>query len=128
MNMAVLIMDDAAVVRERIVNLLSEINDIGEIIQAEDADSAERLAREHKPQIIILDIQVPGSDKLRNGIDVLKSVVRYAPASVVIMLSNYASPRYRDECRRAGARYFFDKSSEFDRLPAAIREIMHMGM
>ena len=124
MGIDVLIMDDTAIVRERIVKLLSDIKDIGKIIQAVDAESAVWLVREHKPQIVILDIQVPGSDKLRNGIDVLKSVVRYTPSTAVIMLSNYASSRYREECQREGARFIFDKSSEFDQLPTVIREIV----
>ena len=124
MGIAVLIMDDAAMVRERIVKLLSEIKGISEIIQAVDAESAVWLVREHRPQIVILDIQVPGSGRLRNGIDVLKSVLQYTPSTAVIMLSNYASSRYREECRRAGARFIFDKSSEFDQLPTVIREIV----
>jgi DNA-binding NarL/FixJ family response regulator len=128
MSIAVLIMDDAAVVRKRIVDLLSEVDDIGEIIQAEDVTSAIRLIEQYKPLIVILDIQVPGSDKLRNGIDVLQFVARLYPSSVVIMLSNYSSARYREECKRAGARFFFDKSSEFDHLPAAIRDIMQTGV
>jgi DNA-binding NarL/FixJ family response regulator len=125
---ALLIMDDAQVIRQRIVKLLSQVDHIDSIIQAEDTTSAERLIEQYKPQIIILDIEVPGNDRLRNGIDVLKLVKQHYPDSAVIMLSNYAFPYYREECKRSGARFFFDKSNEFNRLPAAVTEIIQSGV
>ncbi len=126
--MTVLIMDDAVVVRRRIVELLSGVDDLGEIIQAEDAVSAVKLIEEYKPRIIILDIQVPGDDQFRNGIDVLKLVTNCYPASVPIVLSNFDGPQYREVCKRAGAKYFFDKSTEFYRLPVIVKEIAESGM
>jgi len=118
----VLIMDDAAVVRKLIVDLLSEIKDVATIFQAEDAASAVRLFSQYKPEIAILDIKVPGSNGLKNGIDVLKALKNASPSAAVIMLTNHANAKYSAECKQAGADFFFDKSREFDKLPAAIVE------
>ncbi len=112
----VLVMDDAAVVRSLLVAMLAEIDSVERVIQAGDAASALHLVAEHKPDIAILDIKVPGAGAVQNGIDVLRQVKRTHPATKVIMLTNHATERYRMECQRAGADYFFDKSSEFEQL------------
>lgn len=122
-HVTILIMDDAEVVRKLIANLLSEIDNVKTILQAEDAISAVKLLDEHRPQIAILDIKVPGGNGLRNGIDVLKAVKKSYPTSV-IMLTNHANAKYSMECKQAGADFFFDKSTEFDRVPDAVFEIM----
>src|SRR3954452_22551568 len=111
----VLIMDDAVVVRKLIIDLLSEIQAVQTILQAGDAVSAVQLFVEHKPQIAILDIKVPGGNGMKNGIDVLRVVKKAYPNATVIMLTNHANAKYNAECKQAGADFFFDKSTEFDR-------------
>jgi DNA-binding NarL/FixJ family response regulator len=123
-RMTVLVMEDAALVRNLILDLLGESKGIDTIIEAEDAVSALKLMAEHRPQVAILDIKVPGGPELKNGVDVLKVIKESYPATAVIMLTNYATARYRTECMRMGADFFFDKSSEFDMLPAAVEELM----
>jgi DNA-binding NarL/FixJ family response regulator len=123
-NMNLLVMDDAASIRERIVELLSEIQGIDEILESGDAASAVKLISEKQPGVVILDIQVPPSGPLRNGIDVLKLTKLQFPKTGVIVLTNFANPRYRDECTRLGADFFFDKSSEFEQVPEAVMTIM----
>lgn len=113
-------MDDAAVVRKLIVTMLIESIHAARIIQAEDPNSAIELFAQHKPQIAILDIQVPGD---RNGIDVLKTFKTLMPFVAVIMLTNHATARYRLACARAGADFFFDKSTEFEKLNSAVMDL-----
>ena len=120
----ILVMDDAPVVRRLIVRLLDDFNGVDQVLQAENASSAVALAAEHKPQIAILDIKVPGGPGLRNGIDVLKAIKRSNPNAHVIMLTNQSTPLYRQESERAGAIYFFDKSSEFDRVPDVVQDLV----
>ncbi len=112
----VLVMDDAAVVRSLLAAMLAEIDSVENVIQAEDAASALRLVDEHEPDIAILDIKVPGVGVVQNGIDVLRKVKGTHPETKVIMLTNHATERYRSECQKAGADYFYDKSSEFEQL------------
>jgi DNA-binding NarL/FixJ family response regulator len=126
--MNLLVMDDAAAIRERVVELLSDIHEIDEILESEDAVSALRLIGEKQPEVVILDIQVPPSGMLRNGIDVLRLTKQQFPRTGVIMLTNFANPRYRDECARLGADFFFDKSSEFEQVPEAVLTILRRGM
>jgi DNA-binding NarL/FixJ family response regulator len=118
----VLVMDDAAVVRSLLAAMLAEIDSVENVIQAEDAASALRLVDEHEPDIAILDIKVPGSGVVQNGIDVLRQVKGAHPETKVIMLTNHATERYRSECQKAGADYFYDKSSEFEQLLDRVAE------
>lgn len=121
----ILVMDDAPVVRRLIVSLLDGIDGVESVLQATDAPSALALMQQHDPQIAILDVKVPGGAGLRNGIDVLKAVKQIHPNSSVIMLTNHATPKYRSECEQAGAAHFFDKSSEFDKLPIVVEKMVH---
>ena len=123
-RMTVLITDDAVLVRKLIADLLSELEYIGPILEAGDANSAVELFSKHKPEIVILDIKVPGSGGLKNGIDVLKAVKK-SYSTHVIMLTNHANHKYLSECKQAGADFFFDKSTEFDKVPDAVLEIVH---
>ena len=123
-SITILIMDDAVIIRKLIVNLLSEIQGVERIVQATDAASALKLLAEYKPEVAIYDIKIPGGEGLRNGIDVLKATKKSYPHAAVIMLTNHATARYRVECQQAGADFFFDKSSEFEQLAAAVEEIM----
>lgn len=122
--MNLLIMDDAANIRHRIVELLSEVAGIDAIIESDDVASALKAIHEHRPEVVILDIQVPPDGLLRNGIDVLKVTKQQFPKTGVIMLTNFANLRYREECVRLGADYFFDKSSEFEQVPEAVLRIL----
>jgi DNA-binding NarL/FixJ family response regulator len=123
-SLSVLVMDDAPVVRRLIVKLVNGIKGVDTVLQAGDAPSAVALMEEHSPEIAILDIKVPGGKGLRNGIDVLRAMKVAQPDMAVIMLTNHAIPRYKTECEQAGANYFFDKSSEFDKLPLVIEELV----
>lgn len=126
-NVTVLVMDDAPVVRSLLVAMLTEIDSIQNVLQAEDVSSALNLFEEHAPDVAILDVKVPGQGPIRNGIDVLRRVKSTRPDTSVIMLTNHATPRYRSECESAGADYFFDKSSEFERLLDTIAALAETG-
>ena len=80
--------------------------------QAENVPEAVTAIRELKPDVVILDIRMPGGC----GIDVLNTIDKSGRTPVVIMLTNYPYPQYRKKCFAAGADYFFDKSSEFEKV------------
>lgn len=123
-SIRVLVMDDAPVVRQLIVDLLEDLSGVDLVLEAVDAPSAVAMATREEPQISILDIKVPGAGPLRNGIDVLRYLKKMQPAMKIIMLTNHATPRYKAECMSAGASYFFDKSNEFDELPLVVEELV----
>jgi len=110
------IVDDSSVVRGRLVELLKETARVEIVGEVDDAPQAMDRIRALKPQLVILDIRMPHG----SGIDVLRDIKLEKPAPIVIMLTNYPYPQYRDSCLAAGADFFFDKSTEFNRLAAVI--------
>jgi DNA-binding NarL/FixJ family response regulator len=115
----IFIADDSDLVRERLRELISEVP--GTEIVGEGASGAEALAalKRLSPNVLILDIRMPGG----NGIDALEAAKEQRPAPLVIMLTAYAHPQYRKTCLEAGAEYFFDKATEFERVADALMEL-----
>ena len=110
--MRVYVVDDSPLVRDRLVALLSETDGVDVIGTAGNADAGIAGIAREKPDVAILDIRMPTG----SGISVLEAVKRAEDPPVVIMLTNYPYPQYRKKCMDAGADYFFDKSSEFQRV------------
>lgn len=118
--MKVFIADDSAPVRERLKTMLSELQGVEVAGQAGDAVEATKSILELKPDVVILDIRMPGG----GGIDTLRNIKRVTPAPRVIMLTNYPYPQYRKRCMDAGADFFFDKSSEFHKVIEVLKQMM----
>lgn len=119
----ILILEDVAVVRRHIIELLFGLK-IDQFFEANSTHSAIQAFEQIRPQIAILDIQVPGTGTMRNGIDVLRWICKYHPETAVIMLTNNDQPIYRSTCLAIGAVYFFDKSSEFHKLHDAVELLL----
>ena len=117
--MRVFIADDSQIMRERLKEMLSETPGVEIIGEAGQGGEAIRDIIESKPDVVILDIRMPGG----NGIDVLQAIKKGDPAPTVIMLTNYPYPQYRKKCMGLGADYFFDKYSEFERLMEMIEQL-----
>lgn len=109
----VFIADDSLIVREHLVTMLEELAGIKVVGQAENVAEAISAIRILQPDVVILDIRMPGG----NGIDVLQTIKQDEVAPMVIILTNYPYPGYRQKCLQAGADFFLDKSTEFDQIP-----------
>lgn len=118
-KLKVFISDDSATVRERLVTMALELPEIAVVGQAEDAPGSLDAIRQTRPDVVILDIRMSGG----SGIEVLRRLKKMAPAPAVIMLTNFAYEQYRKKCEEAGADFFFDKSTEFDRVPQALEQV-----
>jgi DNA-binding NarL/FixJ family response regulator len=115
-EMNVFIVEDSASTRERLADMLGEIEGVTVVGQAETpADALEGILRT-RPDSVVLDIQLAGG----SGIDVLRKAHPQVPATVFIVLTNHANPQYRRICMEAGAAYFFDKSNDI----AKVREVI----
>jgi DNA-binding NarL/FixJ family response regulator len=110
--MKVFIADDSRDIRNRIITMLSDLESIDMIGQAENVEDAISSIREINPDVVILDIRMPGG----SGIDVLENIDKKNSLPVIIMLTNYPYPQYRKKCMDAGADFFFDKSGEFEKV------------
>src|SRR2546425_323425 len=108
----VFIVEDSAIVRERLTTLLSEFEEIAIVGHTANPHEATDAIRKLKPDAVILDIRLPGG----SGIDVLRTLKQEKPSPHVIMLTNYPYSQYRKKCLEAGADFFFDKSREFHKV------------
>jgi DNA-binding NarL/FixJ family response regulator len=108
----VLIVEDSIIVRERLAALVADLRNVAIVGHAGDGFQAKTLFRQHRPDAVVLDIQLPGI----NGLDLLAQFKRKNPACVVIVLTTYAFKEIRQRCVALGADYFFDKCSEFERV------------
>lgn len=118
--MRVFIVDDSAIVRERLATMFSELTDIELIGQAQHPLEATESIRKLKPDLVILDIRLRGG----SGIDVLQEIKQGNAAPIVMILTNYPYPQYRKKCADAGAEHFFDKSAEFDKVPEVLQKLI----
>jgi DNA-binding NarL/FixJ family response regulator len=117
--MKVFIADDSAAFRKSIIALISDLQIIERIGQAGNVQDAINNIQEFGPDVVILDIRMPGG----NGIDVLRKIGKTNQLPVFIMLTNYACSRYREKCMNAGADFFLDKSNEFEKLAGILSDI-----
>jgi DNA-binding NarL/FixJ family response regulator len=115
----VFIADDSLILRERLVTMLDELAGINVVGQAQTVAEAMTGIQNLKPDVVILDIRMPDG----SGLDVLQSVKQGQAAPVVIVLTQYSYPPYRDRCLAAGADYFFDKAAEFTQIPEVLAQL-----
>lgn len=108
----VLIVDDAALVRERLVVKLSEHPSVKGIRQATTVDEALHSISREIPDVAIIDIGLPDG----NGIEILAALKAKGSDTCIIILTNYSLNALREKCLSLGADYFFDKSEEFDKI------------
>ena len=104
--MKILIADDSAPLRERLVEMFSHVRGIEVVGQAQDVREALDSVRTLQPDVLILDLQMPGG----SGIDVLREVKQNHPSLVAIVLTNHPYPQYQQRCAELGADYFLCKS------------------
>jgi DNA-binding NarL/FixJ family response regulator len=118
-SIAVFVVDDTPSMRERLRELLEDIDGVEVIGEAGNlGDATAGILRTH-PDCVLLDYQIEGG----TGVDVLRAVRLQSPQIEFIVLTNHATDQHRRACLDAGARFFFDKSSEFGSIRTAIAEI-----
>ncbi|MBA3074409.1 MAG: response regulator transcription factor [Anaerolineae bacterium] len=117
MTIKVLLVDDHAVVRLGLNTLLSDEREIIIVGEAANADQAMKLVDLLKPDVVILDIQIPG----KNGIEVCKSIVSQYPNSKVVMLTSHTSDEFITQAIRAGASGYVLKQVGNEELLRAIK-------
>ena len=104
----VLVVDDSVNVRQRLVEMISALPGVDHVDRAARAAEALQKIAARPPDLMTLDLQMPDG----SGLDVLAAIRAEGRSIVTIVLTNYSTDPYRVMCLRAGARFFFDKSTE----------------
>jgi DNA-binding NarL/FixJ family response regulator len=115
----VVIADDSDVLRQRVAESLSAIPGVRVAGQASDGPEGLALVEELKPEVLILDIEMPSL----SGMEVLKLAKERDNPPVVMMLSIYSQPLFRRRCAELGADHYFNKLTEFDGVARVCREL-----
>ena len=119
----VLIVDDHAVVRSGLRKVLESEPDIEVVGEAGDAQNAVFQTRATKPDVILMDVVMPG----KTGIEAIPEVLHDAPEAKVLILSMQDDPRYVREAFKAGAVGYVLKEAADTELVAAVREVAGGG-
>ncbi len=115
----VLLADDHHVVRAGIRQLLESAADIQVIAEAGDGEEAQSLIRKHKPDVAVLDIQMPRA----SGIEVTRWVRSHLPEVGVLILTAYDDDPYVMAVLQAGANGYVLKTGQADELIQAVRDV-----
>lgn len=115
----VLLVDDHAVVREGYRRLIEKHDGIEVVAEAADAASAYAAFKASNPDVVIVDISMPG----RGGIDLVRQIRQLDPHARILMFTMHADATYAQQTFRAGARGYITKSSPPDVLVSAIRTV-----
>lgn len=121
----VFLVEDAAPVRRRIAEAFSAIADVSVVGEAEDALTALSAIATSGAHVAVVDLRLTEG----SGIELVARLSHEQPAVVTLVLTNHAAAPFRAACQRAGADFFFDKTSEFDAachtIEALVKERAH---
>ncbi len=118
----VLVVDDHRLVREGLISLLRLNPEIEVVGEASDGDEAVGKARSLKPDVVLMDISMPGM----NGITATRLIKKDLPETKVIMLTMLDQEGYVYEAVKAGATGYLLKNTGLEELVKAIKEV-HRG-
>ncbi len=124
LRLKIVIVDDSPLVVSRLRQVLEAMAEVEIAGIAQDVNSAFVLIKECLPDVVILDIYLEDNAPATNGITLLAVLTEGFPKVQVIMLTNLSGPAYRSKCLKMGARYFLDKTNEFERIPEILTDIM----
>ena len=120
MSTSILLADDHQIVRLGLRALLEAEPDFSVVGEAADGLDARRLVEKLKPQVLILDLMLPGL----NGLEVSRQVAQLAPATRVIILSMHSNEAYVLEALRNGAAGYLLKQANMDEVVPAVRAVL----
>ena len=120
MTTTVLLADDHVLFREGLAVLVGQTTDWHIVGQASDGAEAVRLVEALRPQIAVLDVEMPQM----NGLEAARRIRRVSPATRIIALSMYGDVHYRDRMFEAGASGYVLKNEAMDDLVAAIETVL----
>jgi DNA-binding NarL/FixJ family response regulator len=121
MTVTILLADDHPIVRQGLRHLLDAEPDVVIVAEASDGLQAVQLTEKLKPNVLILDMMMPGL----NGLEVLRQVKERCPSTCSIVLSMQSADVYVVEALKAGALGYVLKETGPSELVNAVRQVMH---
>jgi DNA-binding NarL/FixJ family response regulator len=118
-ELKVLLVEDSQLLSDRLLELMSDITGVTPIGAVTTEAAAIRVIDAEQPQAILLDLHL----KEGTGFGVLRYINTMAQRPSVVVITNYALPQYRRQAEVLGARYFLDKTQEFERIPETLEAL-----
>lgn len=109
--MKLLVADDSDLIRSRLVSMLDGIAGIDEIDTADTLAQTLSAVQAKHPTLLILDLHLPDG----NAMQILPELKQLSPGMEIVVLTNDDSAYNRKRCLQAGADWFFDKPTEFEK-------------
>lgn len=115
----VVVADDHSVVREGLRSLIASAAGMEVVGEAADGDAALQSVLELRPNILVMDISMPGC----SGLQLIKAVRRRVPETFILVLSMHQEEQYATRVIRAGAQGFITKTQSPSELLGALRQV-----
>lgn len=113
-----LVADDEEMIRTAIVSLLTMEEDLDIVAQTDNGADAVALARTHRPDVVLLDLEMPPTDGIETASQILKTVETHA-----VLMTRHARPGVLKRAMAAGITGFVPKSTPVERLAVVVRDI-----
>ena len=120
MSIRILLVDDHKIMRDGLRSLIEKQNGMAVVGEAENGRTAIRLTRKLKPDVIVMDINMPDL----NGIDATRRIVAEFPGTKIIAFSMHTDHQFVAGALKAGVRGYLQKDSAFEELDRAIRTVV----
>lgn len=115
--------DDEALIRDAVAALLALEDDLEVVAVAGSGPEALAVVERHRPDVAVLDLQMPGAD----GIEVAERLGRQVPGCGVVIITSHGRPGYLKKALAAGVRGFLPKTASATVLAAAVRQVAGGG-
>jgi DNA-binding NarL/FixJ family response regulator len=116
----ILLVDDHRVLREGLRSVLEKQPEFEVVGEAGDGQSALTMVREHRPDVVVMDVSMPGMD----GIDATRQIMRDYPGTKVLALSMYLRKAFVQEMFKSGASGYLLKENPSAEVVEAIKTVL----
>jgi len=116
----VLVADGAALANEGLIAMLADLDGISVFGCAQEPAKVLALIQSVRPDVVVLDLQLPGE----KGVQLIRHIKVEWPGLIVMVLSHYGLTPIREGCLKAGADYFFEKSTELASLVETLETML----
>jgi two-component system response regulator DesR len=120
MSTTILIAEDQGMMRSALASLLDLEDDMSVVATVGSGDEVLPAVRDAAPDVVLLDIELPG----RSGLDLIGDVLRAAPRCAVVVVTTFGRPGYLKRALESGAKGFLVKDDPVDELAASIRRVL----